>query len=135
MAFLDLFRFKKKPFKEPQETKKQAEKAEMESAPVKNEGIALRPSPFSGVLVRPYLSEKSTLLAEQSKFVFEVDPRATEEEVRQAVKAVYGVEPLKVCVLKLRGKSVRYGRTLGKTKMRKKAIITLPAGKKIDIYK
>lgn len=86
------------------------------------------------VLVKPLISEKATFLAGENKYVFEVDRRATKKEIRQAVKDVYGVEPIKVNVISVEGKARRYGRTLGRTKSRKKAVVTLSPGQSIQVY-
>lgn len=137
MPFWDLFRFKRKPFKEPKEIQKTDLPAgEARQNVIKEEGktIALSPQ-LNNVLVQPYLSEKSTILAEQGKFVFEVDPQATKKQIAEAIRSVYGVKPIQVAIAGIKGKAIRYGRTTGQTKTRKKAIITLPKDKKIDIYK
>lgn len=146
MSFLDRFRFKKKPFKEDVEVKKgvnvkkdikQAVKREESGElkrEIKNPSILSSPT-LSGILVRPYLSEKSTAQSEKSKFVFEVKVDATKGQVSHAIRELYGVTPLKIAMIKMRGKIVRYGRTTGQTKNWKKAVITLPEGKKIDVYK
>lgn len=142
MSFLDKFRFKKKPFKEEKGTieKKEEKKAaeEKKEAPEKIEMRAeavARPSALSNIISRPFLSEKSSLLSEQSKFVFEVDRGANKKQIAEALKAIYGIKPLTVRVMKILGKSVHYGRNLGQTKARKKAIASFPAGTKIDVYK
>lgn len=83
-------------------------------------------------LLRPVVTEKSTRLATAQKYVFAVSPTSNKIEVRRAVLALYGVRPLKVNVLNFAGKAVRYGRTTGRTKAWKKAIVTLPPGQKID---
>lgn len=84
-------------------------------------------------LLRPVVTEKSTRLAAMQKYVFEVSPVANKVEVRRAILALYGVRPLKVNLLNFSGKAVRYGRTSGRTKAWKKAIVTMPAGQKIDL--
>ncbi|MFH2105027.1 MAG: 50S ribosomal protein L23 [Parcubacteria group bacterium] len=86
------------------------------------------------VLVRPLISEKATFLSGENKYVFEVNCRATKPEIKQAVKDVYGVEPIGVNVISVEGKARRYGRTLGRTKNRKKAIVTLLEGQSIQVY-
>lgn len=86
------------------------------------------------ILVRPLISEKATILASENKYVFEVNRQATKQEIKQAVKDVYGIEPIGVNVISVEGKSRRYGRTLGRTKNRKKAIVTLPEGRSIQVY-
>jgi len=86
------------------------------------------------VLIRPLISEKATFLSGENKYVFEVSCQATKPEIKQAVKDVYGVEPIGVNVISVGGKARRYGRTLGRTKNRKKAIVTLSAGQSIQVY-
>ena len=85
------------------------------------------------VLLRPVLTEKSTRLQASGQYVFAVSPTVSKIEVRDAVFAVYGVRPTHVTTRTVAGKAVRFGRTQGKQKGWKKAIVTLPAGKTIDI--
>ena len=86
------------------------------------------------ILIKPLISEKATFLSGENKYVFEVNRQATKKEIKQAVKDVYGIEPIKVNVISVEGKARRYGRTLGRTKNRKKAVVTLPAGQNIQVY-
>ena len=48
--------------------------------------------------------------------------------------AVYGIKPIKINILKITGKKVRFGRSFGKRKDWKKAVVTLPAGQTIQLY-
>lgn len=126
MSFLDHFRFKRKPFKETkiEETKKE----------VVSDRVSLPPSPFSHILIRPHLSEKSVDLSERSSYVFVVHPKANKIEVKQAIKALYGVTPSSVRIIQTKGKRIRFGKSFGTTRREKKAIVSLPLGKKIDVY-
>jgi large subunit ribosomal protein L23 len=47
---------------------------------------------------------------------------------------MYGMIPVEVNMQVVEGKSKRFGRTTGKRKDWKKAIVTLPEGKKIEVY-
>ena len=85
------------------------------------------------VLIRPLITEKGSSLGVYNQYVFEVAPKTNKIEVRKAIRKVYGVDPIKVNVINVRGRAVRYGRTEGMTKKWKKAIITLGAGQKIEI--
>lgn len=85
------------------------------------------------VLLRPLLTEKSTRLQTRGQYVFAVSPTVSKIEVREAVHVVYGVRPVHVTTRIVRGKVVRFGRTQGRQKTWKKAIVTLPAGKTISI--
>ncbi|MYF21307.1 MAG: 50S ribosomal protein L23, partial [Chloroflexi bacterium] len=58
--------------------------------------------PFS-VLREPIITEKSTELAEQGKYVFEVDPRANKLQIREAIEIAFSVQVTKVNVINVRG--------------------------------
>jgi large subunit ribosomal protein L23 len=86
------------------------------------------------VLIRPLLTEKGSHLGIENKYLFEVDYNTNKIEVAKAIETVYGVKPTKVNIIKLAGKVMRRGRTEGRRKNWKKAIVTLPKGKTIQIY-
>ena len=85
------------------------------------------------VIIRPIITEKSTLLAEQGKYVFEVDPRANKVMVKEAVERIFNVKVVDVNISKLPGKTKRYGPRPAKTKAVKKAIVTLRPGDRIQL--
>ena len=87
----------------------------------------------SRVLIRPIITEKATQT--QNCYVFEVLPSANKIEIKKAIKELYNVEPIKINMVRLRGKKVRYGRSLGRTKNRKKALVFLKEGAKIEFAK
>ncbi|MDR3237065.1 MAG: 50S ribosomal protein L23 [Spirochaetia bacterium] len=86
------------------------------------------------IIIRPIISEKSTASIEINKYVFEVPIKANKTMVKQAVKAVFGVQPESVNVLLVRGRRRRVRYRVGKTAAWKKAIVTLKAGDKINIF-
>ncbi len=86
------------------------------------------------VLVKPLVTEKATDLGAQNKYVFVIDSRANKLEVAKAIWTVYGVKPLAVNIIKMKGKVVRRGRIKGKRKDFKKAIITLAKDQQIQVY-
>lgn len=86
------------------------------------------------VLVRPLLSEKSARGEKHSQYTFAVAIDATKTEIVRAVEQVYGVKPTSVRTLVTEGKTARFGRSVGRRKDWKKAIVTLPEGKTISIH-
>ncbi len=86
------------------------------------------------VLLKPLITEKGTHLAAKNKYLFLVAGSANKIEIKKAVSAVYNVSPVKVNIINLSGKEVRYGKTSGRTKDKKKAIVTLKPGQTISIY-
>lgn len=127
-----LFGFKKK-----KEIKKKEEKNDFPSAEFgggkmkkissKNSGL------ISKILVKPLVTEKSSASNSENKYVFAVAKRANKIEIKKAVEGLYHVRPIKINIIKTKGKEVRYGRTKGRTSDVKKAILTLKQGDKIDI--
>lgn len=93
------------------------------------------PSGFYGhVLFKPLVTEKATNLGALNKYAFAVSERANKIEIAKAVRSVYGIKPVSVRLVSMKGKKVRHGRIIGRRKNWKKAIITLPAGQSINIY-
>lgn len=88
----------------------------------------------TSVIVRPVVTEKTTVLASTGVYVFEVERKATKVQVSQAIKALYNVIPTSVNTQVVRGKVVRFGRREGKRRTWKKAMVTLPKGTTIDVY-
>jgi len=85
------------------------------------------------ILIRPIVTEKSTFLEKDRKYVFEVSSTANKIEIKKAIEKIYKIKPIKVNIIKIKGKVVRYGKTSGRTKKWKKAIVTLKKGEKIEL--
>ena len=135
----------KKSMKDLYGTTNKAEKTSVAPAAVKADAKAVEnkteikkdsaaPSAAYRVLIRPLLTEKGSHLGAENKYLFEVDYNTNKIEVAKAIETVYGVKPTKVNIIKLAGKVMRRGRTVGHRKNWKKAIVTLPKGKTIQIY-
>ncbi|HSE60308.1 MAG TPA: 50S ribosomal protein L23 [Nitrospiraceae bacterium] len=87
------------------------------------------------VLIRPLLTEKVTSLRESGNTVaFVVSPRANRVEVRRAVESLLKVKVERVNILNVMGKTKRLGRFVGKKQDWKKALVTLKAGEKLELY-
>ena len=85
------------------------------------------------VIVRPVVTEKTTDMGENDKYVFEVATEANKNEVKQAVEKFFGVKVVDVHTMNMKGKPKRLGRYMGRRKDWKKAIVTLQSGDKIDL--
>lgn len=84
------------------------------------------------VLIRPVVSEKSVGLIEENKYSFWVSTAANKIEIKSAVEKMFKVKVADVHTMKVIGKEKRQGRYVGKTPDRKKAIVTLQPGNKIE---
>ncbi|HAY07051.1 MAG TPA: 50S ribosomal protein L23 [Hyphomonas sp.] len=85
------------------------------------------------VIRRPLITEKSTLVAEQNKIIFEVAPGADKKAIKEAVEALFKVKVTKVNTLTQKGKTKRFRGFLGRRSDVKKAIVTLAEGQSVDI--
>lgn len=86
------------------------------------------------IIIRPIISERSMDLVEDNKYAFFVDRRANKVEIKKAVEELFDVDVKAVNTVNLPGKKKRLGRSEGRTPDRKKAIVTLQAGDKIEIF-
>ncbi|MCK5459793.1 50S ribosomal protein L23 [Candidatus Parcubacteria bacterium] len=86
------------------------------------------------VLVNPLITEKITDMGVFDKYGFVVAKKANKIEVKKAIQEVYGVKPIAVNMINMKGKKVRSGRVSGKRKDWRKAIVTLKKGEKIEVY-
>ncbi len=88
------------------------------------------------VIIRPVVSEKSYALLDTGVYTFVVHPEANKIEVRQAVEAIFNVHVRAVNTLNRPGKRKRNRRsfTFGKKPDTKRAIVTLAAGDRIELF-
>ena len=86
------------------------------------------------VIKRPLITEKSTRLQEINDYAFEVADKATKKQVKDAVEKAFKVKVTKVNMLIVKGKEKRMGRRLIMTPPKKKAIVTLASGNKIQYF-
>ena len=82
------------------------------------------------IIIKPVLSEKSTLGVNSKRYAFIVDPRAGKKQIKAAVEQVFGVTVETVNIVNVPGKPKRQGRTSGYTAARKKAYVTLTEASK-----
>ena len=86
------------------------------------------------VIIAPVVSEKSYGLLDEGRYTFLVDPRANKIEIKQAIQAIFGVRVTNVNTLNRKGKTKRFGLSMGKRSDSKRAIVTLAEGDEIDIF-
>ena len=87
------------------------------------------------VLRRPLITEKSTILQDgHNKYAFEVDSRANKVQVKTAVEESFSVKVTGVNMLTVKGKRKRFGRRLVQKPSWKKAVVSLRAGDKIQLF-
>lgn len=86
------------------------------------------------ILLRPYITEKTTALMAENKYTFVVPLTANKIEIRQAVEQIFKVKVLDVNTIRVMGKTKRMGRNIGKRSDFKKAIVKLAPGERIEFF-
>lgn len=88
------------------------------------------------VILKPIVSEKSYALIEDNVYTFTVHPDATKPEIKDAVRSIFGVEPLKVNTINRKGKRKRNRSdgTWGSRPDTKRALVKLAEGDSIDLF-
>ncbi|AEC02912.1 Ribosomal protein L25/L23 [Parasphaerochaeta coccoides DSM 17374] len=90
------------------------------------------------IIIAPVLSEKSNIARdfESKKYTFRVHADANKHEISEAVRELFGVEPVKVNTMNVPGKPKfsrgKAGSVKGTTGGWKKAIVTLAKGDSIQ---
>lgn len=136
MGLFSFLKFWKKEKKEEQEISKKDEKKIFEKPKEDKSSQEVNEALYeysSRILARPHITEKSNFLRSMNQYVVEVSPRANKIDVKKAIKKLFGVMPVKVQSIRVKGKKRKYGKIFGKTKDRKKVIITLKQGETIDL--
>ena len=86
------------------------------------------------IIIRPLITEKSTALMAEGKYVFEVAKAANKIEIAKAVSEIFKVKVEGVNTINVTGKVKRMGRFIGKRSDYKKAIVKLAPGETIEFF-
>lgn len=86
------------------------------------------------VIRKPIISEKSYAAAERGQYTFVVHPDATKPDIRRAVEQIWGVRVKKVATMRRHGKTVRRRWVRGRRADIRRAVVTLAAGEKIEMF-
>jgi large subunit ribosomal protein L23 len=85
------------------------------------------------VLVGPHITEKATMALEQgNRVAFKIATWANKGQVKAAVEKMFKVNVLDVKTTNMKGKEKRFGKTMGRRKNWKKALVRLEEGQSID---
>lgn len=86
------------------------------------------------VIKRPVITERTTDMLADKKYVFEVDLRANKTEIKDAVQQIFGVKVVNVNTMRVKGKPKRVGKYFGRRSDWKKAIVQLSEDSKTIEY-
>jgi large subunit ribosomal protein L23 len=87
------------------------------------------------IVKKALITEKGTTMRElRNQYHFEVARDANKIEIKHAIEVIFSVKVDQVRTMQLRGKVRRQGRYVGKRSDWKKAVVTLGADQKIDLF-
>jgi large subunit ribosomal protein L23 len=113
------------------EVKKTAEKPK--AKPTGKKMIKREENIAHQIILEPIISEKSTALGAENKYVFKVSQNSGKFQIKEAIEGYYGVKVLGVNTIKIPPKKRIHGRFVGYKKGYKKAIVKLRQGDTIGI--
>ena len=85
------------------------------------------------VLRAPLISEKTARMQETNQYVFEVAQGATKADVKAAVEQLFNVQVQGVSVANIKGKTKRFGRSIGRRDHVRKAYVVLKEGQELNL--
>ena len=86
------------------------------------------------IIKRPIITEKSSNLVENLQYTFEVEPKATKTEIKDAIEKIFKVNVIEIRTINVHRKAKRMQRFEGFKPAYKKAIVRLAAGQTIDVF-
>ncbi|OGI05900.1 MAG: 50S ribosomal protein L23 [Candidatus Margulisbacteria bacterium GWF2_35_9] len=86
------------------------------------------------IIIKPIITEKSSILGADNRYVFKVIKSANKIEIRKAVESLFSVKVKDVNTLNVRSKKKRMGKHMGQTSEWKKAMVTLQEGNKLENF-
>lgn len=85
------------------------------------------------LILGPRITEKSALSSEKGAYVFNVSEKANKNELKKAIKEVYGVTPERISITQITDKKVTRRGKKGVKRGGKKAVVYLKKGDKITL--
>ena len=113
---------------EKDETKKVIEKKEKKEIVEKDKKV-VKTHPL---VLGPRITEKSALASEKGAYTFNIKEEATKNEIKKAMKMLYGVTAVKIAITPIKEKLVIRRGKKGVRAGGKKAVVYLKKGDKIS---
>ena len=85
------------------------------------------------IILKPVVTEKSTILSENNQIVFLVNINSNKIDIKKSIELIYGVKVNSVNIIRVKGKTKVFKGKIGKRSDFKKAIISLSKGQSIDL--
>ena len=120
-----------------EKTEKKSKRAEKKDtvAVVSSEDLAQYKGVKENILLRPVITEKSSMLNAEQKYTFRVMDYSTKQDVRKAVEKRYKVNVERVNMVTVHPKKRMRGAIVGRISGYRKAVVFIKDGQTIDLTK
>ncbi|MFO7807004.1 MAG: 50S ribosomal protein L23 [Candidatus Moraniibacteriota bacterium] len=123
---------------EDQEVKKSEEKKSAKSSKSKKKKISkelkANADLVNKTIILPIVSEDAISKNDLGKYVFEIGSTSNKKEVARAIESLYGVDVVKVNIIRNKPKTHNFRMISGKKKGKKKAVVTIKSGQEIKLF-
>lgn len=85
-------------------------------------------------MIKPYITEKSMLKANDGKYTFVIDKDANKKTIADQINKIFKVDTEKVAIINRQGKIKTFKKKLGSRNNIKIAIVTLKKDQKINDF-
>ena len=85
------------------------------------------------MFLTPLLTEKGVARQQNNQALFKVPKNASKYQIALAVEALYNVKPIAIRTIQMKGKERRRGTSVGRTVAWKKAYVTVPDIKVLNL--
>lgn len=89
---------------------------------------------FYSIIQQPIITDKTTKLLEKNQYCFKVNHKVNKTEIKQAIEMIFNVKVININTYHQPQKRRKVGRFYGYKKHCKKAILTLSANDKINLF-
>ncbi len=89
---------------------------------------------LADLIRRPIVTEKATILLENNQYTFEVVPKATKLQIKDAIESLFDVKVVAVNTQNPPRKTRRVGKYIGHRALYKRAVVTLAPGDSITLF-
>jgi large subunit ribosomal protein L23 len=86
------------------------------------------------IVVRPIITERGSASMSIGRYTFEFSIRANKHQIKKAVEDLFKVHVIDVNTMIVKGKIRGFGRSFGRRKNWKKAVVSLKEGDSIPLF-
>ena len=86
------------------------------------------------IIIKPLITEKTTIGTESNRYAFQVDRRADKLQIRRAIQDLYGVRVLSVNTQNKRGQQKRSRHGYWQTPSIKQAVVKIHPEDRIELF-